>query len=148
MDRAYLDMCSLKRPFDDQRQRRVREEATAVAAIVALAETGEIVLVRSPAHLVENDANPREDRRLAAALWIDGAGVNVSLDAEVEARAGNLVALGFTPLDSLHLAFAERSGARWFVTCDDALLKLARQLGSSVRTLVVLPQAVAGTSGS
>ena len=30
----YLDMCSLKRPFDDQRQPRVREEAAAVAAII------------------------------------------------------------------------------------------------------------------
>jgi hypothetical protein len=68
MDRLYLDMCSLKRPFDDQRQRRVREEATAVAAIVARAESGEIVLVRSPAHLVESDANPREDRRLGSTL--------------------------------------------------------------------------------
>jgi len=26
---VYLDMCSLKRPFDDQRHPRVREEATA-----------------------------------------------------------------------------------------------------------------------
>ena len=68
MERVYLDMYSLKRPFDDQRQPRVREEATAVAGIIARAEAGEIALVRSPAHLVENDANPREDRRLAAAL--------------------------------------------------------------------------------
>ena len=143
MERVYLDMCSLKRPFDDQRQPRVREEATAVAAIVARAEAGEIVLVRSPAHLVENDANPREDRRLAAALWIDGAAVNVPLDAEVEARAGELVALGVRPLDALHVACAERAAARWFVTCDDELLKLAGQLGDALRTLVVAPRALA-----
>ena len=125
MERVYLDMCSLKRPFDDQRQPRVREEATGVAAIVARAEAGEIALVRSPAHLVENDANPREDRRLAAALWIDSAAVDVPLDAAVEVRAAALVALGFRPLDALHLAFAERAEARWFVTCDDELLTLA-----------------------
>lgn len=35
MERLYLDMCSLKRPFDDQRQPRVRTEASAVAAIIA-----------------------------------------------------------------------------------------------------------------
>jgi hypothetical protein len=146
MDRVYLDMCSLKRLFDDQRQRRVRTEATAVAAIVARAESGEIALVRSSAHLVENDANPSEDRRLAAALWIDGAGVDVPLDTEVESRAGALVALGFTPLDALHLAFAERAGARWFVACDDQLLELARRLGGTVRTTVVLPWAVSDAS--
>src|SRR5712692_7570437 len=116
MERVYPDMCSLKRPFDDQRQPRVREEAVAVAAIIARAETGEIALVRSPAHLVETDANPREDRRLAAAIWIDGAAVDVPLDTEVENRAGELVALKLRPLDALHVAFAERAQARWFVT--------------------------------
>lgn len=61
MDRVYLDLCSLKRPFDDQRQPRVRDEAVAVGMIIARAEAGEIALIRSPAHIVENDANPRED---------------------------------------------------------------------------------------
>src|SRR5437870_5530988 len=140
MERVYLDMCSLKRPFDDQRQPRVREEAAAVAAIVARAEAAKIALVRSPAHLVENDANPQEDRRLAAALWIDGAAVNVPLDAEVEIRSGGLVALGFRPLDALHLAFAERAGARWFVTCDDELVKLAGRLGDALHNLGVAPR--------
>jgi hypothetical protein len=37
MDRVYLDMCSLKRPFDDQRQPRIREKAAAVAGIMAIA---------------------------------------------------------------------------------------------------------------
>jgi predicted nucleic acid-binding protein len=148
MERLYLDICSLKRPFDDQRQPRVREEAAAVAAIVARAEAGEIALVRSLAHLVEDDANPREDRRLAAALWIDQAGVDVPMDADVEHRARDLVALGFAPLDALHLAFAERAGARWFATCDDQLLRLAGRLGDSVRTLVVGPRAIPIASGS
>lgn len=146
MERVYLDMCSLKRPFDDQRHPRVREEATAVAAIIARAEAGEIALVRSAAHLVENDANPREDRRLAAALWIDGAAVDVALDAEVEARARELVASGFRPLDALHVALAERARARWFVTCDDELLKVAGRLGNALRTLVVAPRAVASST--
>jgi predicted nucleic acid-binding protein len=143
MERVYLDICSLKRPFDDQRQPRVREEAIAVASIVAQAEAGEIALVRSPAHLIENDANPREDRRLAAALWIDGAAFDVQLDADAEGRAAELLALGFGPLDALHLAFAERAGARWFVTCDDKLLKLAGRFREALRTSVVAPPSLA-----
>jgi predicted nucleic acid-binding protein len=142
MDRVYLDMCALKRPFDDQRQPRVRDEATAVADIIARVEAGEVALVRSPAHLVENEANPREDRRLAAALWIDGAAVDVALDAPVEARAAELTALGFHPLHALHVAFAERAGARWFVTCDDDLLRRAGRLGGALRTEVVAPRVV------
>jgi predicted nucleic acid-binding protein len=148
MERVYLDMCSLKRPFDDQRHPRIREEATAVAVIIARAEAGEVALVRSTAHLVENDANPREDRRLAAALWIDGAAIDVPLDTEVEARAGELVALGFRPLDALHVAFAERAQARWFVTCDDELVKVAGRLGGALRTWIVAPRAVAWRSES
>jgi predicted nucleic acid-binding protein len=143
MERVYLDMCSLERPFDDQRQPRVRDEAAAVADILGRAETGEILLVRSPAHLVENDANPREDHRIAAALWSDGAAVDVRLDAAVETRAADLAARGLRPLDALHVAFAERAGARWFVTCDDDLLKRAARLGDALRTAVVAPGALA-----
>lgn len=143
MERIYLDICSLKRPFDDQRQPRVRAEAAAVATLLARAEAGQIALVRSPAHLVENDANPREDRRLAAALWIDGAAVDVGIDASVEARSQALVELGFAPLDALHVALAERAGARWFVTCDDRLMRLAARAGATLRTEVVLPPTIA-----
>lgn len=127
MDLLYLDLCCLKRPFDDQRQARVREEAAAVASLVSRAENGELDLVRSPAHLVENDANPREDRRLAAALWIEGASVEIESSPEIESRARRLCDLGFTPLDALHLAFAEGAKATGFLTCDDRLLKLSER---------------------
>jgi len=141
VERWYLDICCLKRPFDDQRQARVREEATAVASIVARAEGGELDLVRSPAHLVENDANPREDRRLAAALWIDGAAVGVGTDPEVESRARQLAALGFSPLDALHLAYAEKADATTFLTCDDQLLRLAERHRSDLEISVRNPRA-------
>ncbi len=63
MARLYLDICCIKRSFDDQRQERVRREAAAVATVIERAERGELDLVRSPAHWLENEANPREDRR-------------------------------------------------------------------------------------
>jgi hypothetical protein len=47
-----------------------------------------------------------------------------------------------TILDALHVAFAERADARWFVICDDTLLKLAARLGGALRTPVVAPAAV------
>ena len=66
----------------------------------------------------------------------------------IKVRAGELVALGVRPLDALHVAFAERAVARWFVTCDDELLKLAGRLGDALRTLVVAPRALASESES
>jgi hypothetical protein len=35
---VYLDVCCLKRPFDDQRSARVQVETAAVAELVARAE--------------------------------------------------------------------------------------------------------------
>jgi hypothetical protein len=49
------------------------------------------------------------------------------------------VALGFGPLDAMHLAFAEASAARWFVTTDDRLLKVATRHREQLRVAVVMP---------
>jgi len=139
MIRLYLDLCCLKRPFDDQRQERVRRESELVAEIVERAERGELELVRSPALRLENERNPREDRHLAAALWIDGAAVDVELTSQVEDRARALVDLGFSPMDALHVAFAEAAHVRYFVTCDDRLLALARRHAEEMRVVVAAP---------
>jgi hypothetical protein len=60
---VYLDICALKRPFDDARDERTRREAEAVARIFEKVERGSIQLAVSPAHRFENSQNPREDTR-------------------------------------------------------------------------------------
>lgn len=143
MKRIYLDICSLKRPFDDHAHVRIRREAAAVAALIERAEKRELALVRSPALRAENDRNPREDRRLAAALWIDGAAVEVRHSAAVETRFRDLVAWGYPPLDGLHVAYAEAAGAEWLVTCDDRLLALGRRDHAVLRVAIGNPCDVA-----
>jgi predicted nucleic acid-binding protein len=86
--------------------------------------------------LIENDANPREDRRLAAAFWIDGAAVEVTHSRNVEDRARELLALGFSPLDALHVAYAESAGASVLLTCDDGLISLGRRHQAILRTVI------------
>lgn len=136
---VYLDICALKRPFDDARSERVRKEAEAVTRIFESVENGSIQLVASPAHRFENDRNPREDRRLATALWLERANRFVDAAPATEERARLLVALGFGPLDALHLAFAEAAEARWFVTTDDQLIKKAVEQRHRIRVEVVKP---------
>lgn len=139
MARIYLDLCCLKRAFDDQRQERVRREAAAIATLIERAERGEAEFVRSPAHWLENEANPREDRRLAAAEWMNGAMVRVELTPEIEARARELHSIGLGALDSLHVAFAETAGANWFVTCDDRLLAAGKRHAAAIRVAFAEP---------
>jgi predicted nucleic acid-binding protein len=136
---VYLDICALKRPFDDARSERIRREAEAVARIFEEAENGRIQLVVSPAHQFENNRNPREDRRLATALWLQKGGRSVELTSAVDERARFLTGLGFGPLDALHLAFAEYAQARWFVTTDDRLLRKALEQRGQMQIEVVRP---------
>jgi len=139
---VYLDISCFKRSFDDATQERVRREAEAVAALLDAAESGRIQLVHSPAHDFENERNPREDRRLATLLWLQAATVRSSADSEVPKRARVLATLGFAPLDALHLAFAEQSEAKWFVTTHDRILKRAATHQDRLRVLVVKPDRI------
>ena len=136
---VYLDICCFKRPFDDAALERVRREAEAVAAILEAAENGRVRIVRSPAHDLENEQNPREDRRLATRLWLEAATLRVSAGPEAAERARELASLGFAPLDALHLAFAEQSQANWFATTDDRLIKRARKQHALLRVQVLKP---------
>jgi len=136
---VYLDICCFKRPFDDAALERVRREAEAVAAVLEAAENGRLRIVRSPAHDLENEQNPREDRRLATRLWLEAAALRVSASPEAAERARELASLGFAPLDALHLAFAEQSQANWFATTDDRLIKRARKQHALLRVQVLKP---------
>ena len=139
VERLYLDVCCLKRPFDDQRSPRVQLEAAAVAVLLERAELGQIALVRSPAHDLENAYNPREDRRLAAALWLAAAMVRTALGEGTEARAQQLAGFGFGALDALHTAFAEAAGARWLATTDDRFIARAARERARLTVAVVNP---------
>ena len=136
---VYLDVCCLKRPFDDQRATRVQLETAAVAALIERAEREEIRFVRSPAHTFENDRNPREDRRLATASWLNGARVEVALTESATARARELGRLGFAPLDALHIAFAEEAGADSLATTDDVLLALGQRHREKLHVSITNP---------
>ena len=143
----YLDICCFKRPFDDASSEKIRREAEAVASVLDAAQDGRVRLVRSPAHDLENERNPRVDRRLATHLWLRAAALHVSASTESATRARTLAALGFTPMDALHLAFAEQAQAQWFLTTDDRLLKRAHSYGTELRVQVLKPDELPVSEG-
>ena len=65
----YLDMCCLKRPFDDQSVARNRLECEAVLALLA-AESATLRFVRSGALFLENRLNQVPWRAARVQEWL------------------------------------------------------------------------------
>jgi predicted nucleic acid-binding protein len=122
----YLDICCLKRPFDDQTQPRVRLETEAALALLA-AEGPGTTFVRSVAHVLENDQNPLAWRAARVAGWLGDVSAIPIDEGLVRARTRVLAAAGFGAFDALHLVLAEAALADLFVTTDDRLVATARR---------------------
>ena len=135
--RAYLDLCALKRPFDDQTQSRIRLEANAVLELLS-ASPERVTFVHSRAHDVENAQNPIRWRAARVAAWLESATALPDAKAdELVRRTSALMALGFQNFDALHIASAESAGVDVFVTTDDRLLNLANRHATVLRVRVV-----------
>lgn len=121
----YLDMCCLKRPFDNQSQPRIRLETEAVLQVLAL-EPQRVKFVRSTALLLENSFNPLPERAGRVDSWLRTEPTWTPPDpTALEHRIDSLRRMGLKPFDALHLAAAEQAGADRFVTTDDRLLSAA-----------------------
>ena len=140
--RVYLDICCLKRPFDDLSQERVRLESEAVLAILGAPSTA-VELVRSRAHRLENSLNPVAWRAARVAMWLAERPTSEIDDSALASRVDALVAMGFKSFDALHLASAELSQSHTFVTVDDRLLAAARRQAPSLRCAVREPVSLA-----
>jgi hypothetical protein len=136
--RVYLDLCCLKRQFDVQDQPIVRLQTEAVLSIQAL-PPGTIDLVRSEAQCLENSLNPVQSRREAVDLWLSQGSVVQLPEAEVQLRIQELQALGFKNFDSFHVASAELTRARAFVTVDHRLLRAGTRHAAALKTRVIDP---------
>lgn len=134
--RAYLDLCALKRPFDDQTQPRIRLEADAVLELLA-ASPEPLTFVHAPAHDLENAQNPLVWRAGRVADWLAALPRADAKAADLARRTQELMTFGFRNFDALHLASAELADADVFTTTDARLLALARRHGTSLRVRVV-----------
>jgi hypothetical protein len=130
--KVYLDMCALKRPFDDQQQGRILVETTAVIRILDAAAFGSLSLCNSAALIAENEQNPNRQRRERVAVLLDWVGKPVRATGPLLRRAEQLLRQGFGDMDALHLAFAEVVRADWFLTVDDELLARSRRVKLAV----------------
>ena len=140
--RVYLDMCCLKRPFDDQAQPRIRLESEAVLALLG-ATPQRAQFLRAPALDLENEQNPLPVRAGRVRQWLEALPALPLVDVDLIKRTEELMALGFKNFDALHLSSAELGGAEVFVSCDDRLLAAAGRHAAVLRIRVVNPVVLA-----
>ena len=121
--RVYLDNCCFNRPFDDQRQTRVRLEAEAKLCIQEHIRSGTLELIWSYMVDFENAANPFEERRTTISGWRQYATMDVKETAAILQSANRLASMGLKAKDALHIACALAGECTYFVTTDDDILK-------------------------
>ena len=137
--RIYRDVCCLNRPFDDQRQERIRFEAEAVLLILGRCEAGAWQWLSSA--VVEEEVNntPSRERRSCVRNMLSGAHSTVALADVAIARAQELMVLGFRTYDALHLACAEQATVDVFLTTDDRVLRIATRHTAQLKVRVANP---------
>jgi predicted nucleic acid-binding protein len=134
--RIYLDTCTIQRPADDMQDDRVRLEAQAITAVVALVEAGEIELVSSAVLQIEHERNRNPLRRGASAQVLLLATEVVEIDEAVDQRTQSYRMLGLKGLDAAHLACAVHAGVDFFCTCDYRFLRRAKKLDTGLTRAV------------
>jgi len=138
MIRVYLDTCALQRPLDTKSHLRIALESEAVLGLMGMWEARQIQFIFSDAHKMEMEKNKNVYRREYALDIISRADLYISLTESIETRASALLQFGISPLDSLHLAFAESDPLDFFCTCDDELIKKSKRV-KDLKTRLILP---------
>ncbi|MBM4047829.1 MAG: type II toxin-antitoxin system VapC family toxin [Planctomycetes bacterium] len=133
--KIYVDMCALKRPFDNQSQGRIWLESRAVTLILRAFVAGDFTLCNSSALEFENLQNPNPRRRARAAALLASFGRPAAATGAIFQRAEEVRALGFRDMDALHLSFAEDQAADYFVTTDDDVLRRSRTAALKVKVV-------------
>lgn len=135
----YLDVCCFNRPFDDQRQQRIRLETEAILLILEGCQQAKYELLSSDAVVAEIERTSDLERRARLQALANTATTRIVVDAIVEQRGAKLMEQGFTVFDALHVASAEAGQADFFVTTDDRLLRRAVRLQEVLQVKVVNP---------
>jgi len=126
-DRIYLDYNGFQRGFDDQSQTRIRIETEACEKLFADAEHEKVELVWSFMHDDENRMCPFSDRMAEVQRLAKLCKTRVGPKESIRRKAKMFESdLGVKAKDALHLAAARTGKAKAFLTCDDELLKKAK----------------------
>jgi len=135
VEKIYLDVCTICRPYDDQCYLRIRLETDAYYLILNYVKSSRFVLMASPVHYYELKSIQNDQERISALSILGNFGVQINCNKQsVRQRTVELIAKGFGLGDAAHLAFAE-AGADYFVSCDEKLVKRAARAGVAIKAM-------------
>jgi predicted nucleic acid-binding protein len=123
--KVYIDVCCLNRPFDGTSQARVVIEAAAMVRVFELIESSSLSDYSSEMARVEIERIQDLDRRRKVKALLPPNNRIMPLSKELLDMAEDLMLMGFSLADSVHLSAARRIGVDVFLTVDDRLLKRA-----------------------
>jgi predicted nucleic acid-binding protein len=123
--KIYLDACCLNRPFDDQRQPRIRLEAEAISLILQKLHQREWEWVGSEVLTYELGQTIDVERRERFLLLAGQSHQVVEITEKILKQAEKLETSGFDSYDAVHLASAEQAKVDVFLTTDDNIQKAA-----------------------
>jgi predicted nucleic acid-binding protein len=135
--KLYLDLCVYNRPFDYQGQERVALETGAFIYLIEQIEKGKYTLVYSEALVYENSRNPDNLRRERISTYFKLAQDFISLEESDFERAKVLRAIGFSDMDAVHIASAEKGNIDFFITCDDWMSDLYKKNAQAIKVMVM-----------
>ena len=122
----YLDNCSFNRPFDDQKQIRIRIETEAKLYIQENIVSGTFQLAWSYILEYENSVNPFPERKETIKNWKKYVNANTGATKAIIKLANALQKKGIKPKDALHIACATALNCAYFITTDLNLIKKLR----------------------
>ena len=137
--KIYLDACCLNRPFDDQRQARVRLEAEAISLILQKLHQREWEWIGSDVLVYELGQTEDAERKERLLLLAGQSHQVVAMTEKILTQAEKLVASGFDSYDAIHLASAENAKVDVFLTTDDNMQKIANRNKKMFSFVVVNP---------
>ena len=105
--KIYLDVCCLNRPFDDQRQDRIRLETEAIYIILKFVELNQFALLDSDIILYEVEKISDLKRKNGIGRILSKAKYYINLNEDILKRAYEIQKLGIKSYDALHIASAE-----------------------------------------
>lgn len=119
----YLDNCCFNRPFDNQKQIRIRIETEAKLLIQERIISDKYQLAWSYMLDYENAANPFDERKETIANWEKYALTDTGQTTAILELAHQLNASHIKTKDALHIASAVSMQCEYFITTDLFLIK-------------------------